>query len=86
MWEISSRYGSAGDSGKDHNKKGEVLTWVSELMKEHDVRALPRTPDQLGGLSSPVHNQNSRSQAGKAYDSRDVWELFGLAPIRAGLD
>jgi hypothetical protein len=40
--------------------------WVLELMNEHDVRALPRPIQALG----------------RALDSREFWDVFGLAPRR----
>ncbi|KAF8072277.1 hypothetical protein FPV67DRAFT_1484715 [Lyophyllum atratum] len=40
--------------------------WVRELMHEHGVRALPRDVGLLG----------------RALDSRDFWEEFGMSPVR----
>ncbi|KAJ3332034.1 hypothetical protein HDU76_001492 [Blyttiomyces sp. JEL0837] len=39
--------------------------WVRELMTEKNVRGLPRTPQQLG----------------RALDSREFWETFGIEPL-----
>ncbi|BGP19538.1 hypothetical protein JCM10213v2_007633 [Rhodosporidiobolus nylandii] len=41
--------------------------WVQQLLHKHSVRALPRTPSELG----------------RAMDSREFWERFGLVPGRA---
>lgn len=41
--------------------------WVYELMQEEDVKALPRSSEVLG----------------RCYDSREFWETFGLAPLKA---
>lgn len=43
--------------------------WVYELLKEEGVRALPRGPDRLG----------------RCYDSRELWEMLKIAPLKAGL-
>jgi len=40
--------------------------WVQSLMRKHGVRALPRTPRELG----------------RAIDAREFWEAFGLMPVR----
>jgi hypothetical protein len=47
----------------------EEKAWVAELMRERDVRALPRSMHALG----------------RCYDSRDFWARFRLAPTRQGL-
>lgn len=41
--------------------------WVQELMYEHRVKALPRSPRELG----------------RALDSREFWHDFGLMPVKA---
>ena len=45
----------------------DTAKWVYELMREEDVRALPRTFEMLG----------------RCYDTREFWETFGLAPLKA---
>mgnify|MGYP006886188722 CR=1 FL=1 len=40
--------------------------WVQDLMRKHGVRALPRTPQELG----------------RAIDAREFWDAFGLMPVR----
>lgn len=44
--------------------------WVRELMKEQDVRALPRAPELLG----------------RALDGREFWDTFSMEPTRTRLD
>ncbi|KAI0091166.1 hypothetical protein BDY19DRAFT_886087 [Irpex rosettiformis] len=44
--------------------------WVQELMLEHGVRALPRSVELLG----------------KALDSQDFWNTFGIQPIEGRLE
>ncbi|KAJ3570854.1 hypothetical protein NP233_g4133 [Leucocoprinus birnbaumii] len=44
--------------------------WVTELMLEHDVRALPRGADLLR----------------RALDSREFWRVFGMVPMKPLLD
>ncbi|EGN96987.1 hypothetical protein SERLA73DRAFT_93676 [Serpula lacrymans var. lacrymans S7.3] len=43
--------------------------WVYELMVEEEVRALPRSMETLG----------------RCYDTREFWNTFRLAPLKAGL-
>lgn len=40
--------------------------WVRELMSETGVRGLPRSPEKIG----------------RAMDSREFWDTFGLEPVR----
>jgi hypothetical protein len=44
--------------------------WVQTLMRKHSVRSLPRTPQELG----------------RALDSREFWERFGLMPVKGRLE
>ncbi|KAJ6561764.1 hypothetical protein B0H19DRAFT_1209975 [Mycena capillaripes] len=44
--------------------------WVRELMREQNIRVLPRNTELLGRI----------------LDSRDFWDEFGLAPLRARLE
>lgn len=62
-WDLASAWAAtsavntaAADAGR----------WVLELMDEHDVRALPRTPEEIG----------------RALDSREFWRDFGLLPVK----
>lgn len=43
--------------------------WVYELMQEQGVRALPRSMEALG----------------RCYDTRELWQTLGIAPLMAGL-
>lgn len=54
------------ENGNDERAKTQ-LKWVGELMVEQDIRALPRSMEQLG----------------RAYDTREFWTTFGLMPVRA---
>lgn len=63
-WDLASRYPSPQDCPRKQ------FEWVRELMHEHRVRALPRTPLELG----------------RALDSFEFWNDFGLMPIRAGYE
>jgi len=49
---------------------GPQREWVKELMIEQGIRALPRDINALG----------------RALDSRDFWESFGLFPVKALLE
>lgn len=66
-WALILGWGDGGMEGKDHDVKGPLPAWVRELMDEEDVRALPRSVEQLG----------------RAYDSREFWTKLGLTPVRA---
>lgn len=59
---------SPGTGGKP--LLGEQAAWVLECMEEQNIRALPRTPEELG----------------RAIDSRDFWNDFGLMPIKGRLE
>ncbi|KAF7300874.1 hypothetical protein MKEN_01313700 [Mycena kentingensis (nom. inval.)] len=50
--------------------EGEVAKWVQELMREEDVRVLPRDSGMLGRI----------------LDSREFWSTFGIAPMKARLE
>ncbi|KUI55395.1 hypothetical protein VP1G_02820 [Cytospora mali] len=43
--------------------------WVYELMNEEGVRALPRSMEVLG----------------RCYDTRELWNTLGIAPLKGGL-
>ena len=66
-WSLILGWGCGGIDDKDSDAHGPHLQWVRELMQEEDIRALPRSMEQLG----------------RCYDSRDFWEHVGLAPVRA---
>lgn len=70
-WDIISSWSlSFPDSNPEVALAGDQAKWVMELMEEQDVRALPRTPEQLG----------------RALDSRDFWNDFGLMPVRGRIE
>lgn len=50
--------------------KGPHPRWVQELMLEHGIRALPRSVDLLG----------------KALDSQEFWNTFGIQPVEGRLE
>lgn len=66
-WSLAIGWGDAGSKGKDQDAAGDHPHWVRELMIEQGVKALPRSMDMLG----------------RCYDSREFWERFKIAPIRA---
>ncbi|KAF7337029.1 hypothetical protein MVEN_02139600 [Mycena venus] len=63
-WDLASAWGAASE------KDDTPAAWVRELMREQNVRVLPRNTEFLGRI----------------LDSRDFWEAFGLAPLRARLE
>ncbi|KIJ52371.1 hypothetical protein M422DRAFT_25992 [Sphaerobolus stellatus SS14] len=70
IWDLVSAWGDAGYAGRGKPPTGPHPKWVQELMDEHNVRALPRGPEQLG----------------KTLDSREFWTTFGLTPNVARLE
>jgi hypothetical protein len=66
-WSLAMGWGNAGSKGKEEDAQGPHPTWVRELMHEKNVRALPRSMEDLG----------------RCYDSREFWELIGISPVRA---
>jgi len=69
-WDLASAWGSGGESSRGSDPMGPQAEWVRELMDEEGVRALPRSPEQIG----------------RALDSREFWKTFGLSPVRARLE
>ena len=81
-WDLASAWGieyatykpgsveAAAEQVGGDGKKGPQPRWVRELMKEHNVRALPRQPEQLG----------------KALDSTEFWDTFKLEPVMGRLE
>ena len=63
---------SAWGTGRDETGRaiGEQILWVKELMQEKGVRALPREDTEMG----------------RALDSREFCETFGIVPGRARLE
>jgi len=63
--------GGKGEGGCESDDAGEKmmpqLQWIQELMAENDVKALPRSAEQLG----------------RCYDSREFWEKFKIMPVMA---
>ncbi|TVY22758.1 hypothetical protein LHYA1_G009051 [Lachnellula hyalina] len=43
------------------------IKWIGELMEEQNIRALPRSMEQLG----------------RCYDCREFWTTFGIMPVRS---
>ncbi|KAF8805409.1 hypothetical protein BYT27DRAFT_7213295 [Phlegmacium glaucopus] len=84
-WDLASAWGSNAEKKEltetSHGEKpatslmeredrGPQAKWVRELMAEMGVLALPRNVELLG----------------RALDSRDFWNEFGLSPIQARLE
>lgn len=69
-WTLVLDFAGQLDAEKESSERetGQIK-WVGELMAEQDIRALPRSMEQLG----------------RCYDTREFWRTFGLMPIRARL-
>ncbi|POV97726.1 hypothetical protein PSTT_14890 [Puccinia striiformis] len=63
-WDLASAWGESGTDNRDTQVTvGPQAQWVTELMSENNIKALPRSPIQLG----------------RALDSRQFWDTFGLS-------
>ncbi|KAF8582993.1 hypothetical protein K439DRAFT_1653593 [Ramaria rubella] len=69
-WDLASAWGDGGEGSRDKIPTGLQPQWVRELMEEENIRALPRSPEQLG----------------RALDSREFWSKFRLSPAKARLE
>ncbi|KAF5384497.1 hypothetical protein D9757_006417 [Collybiopsis confluens] len=81
-WDLASAWGSGPASSVTDTSatsssvslnpedRGPQASWVQELMREAGDRALPRSNDTLG----------------RALDSREFWETFGLTPLKARME
>ena len=59
--------GELNEETGDGKMVGRQIKWVGELMKEKNVKALPRSMEELG----------------RCYDSREFWETFGVMPVKS---
>lgn len=67
-WSLILGYaGELDEENGDGKMEGRQIKWIGELMKENDVRALPRSSEDLG----------------RCYDSREFWDTFGVMPVRS---
>jgi hypothetical protein len=67
-YELILGFGAENDAESgDEKRLNEQIRWVGELMEEQNVRALPR----------------SREELGRCYDTREFWKTFELMPARA---
>ncbi|GAA5898542.1 hypothetical protein JCM5296_006490 [Sporobolomyces johnsonii] len=73
-FDLVSRYAPAPSSSSSSSSSSEetppAALWVQQLLDEHGIRSLPRTPQELG----------------RAIDSREFWRDFGLMPVRGGYE
>ncbi|KAH8591592.1 hypothetical protein B0O99DRAFT_631830 [Bisporella sp. PMI_857] len=67
-WELILGFAGEKIEGRSGDSRIEKqIKWVGELMIDNGVRALPRSKEDLG----------------RAYDSREFWNSFGLMPMRS---
>ncbi|KAH8801751.1 hypothetical protein F5884DRAFT_526581 [Xylogone sp. PMI_703] len=67
-WSLALGWAGQNETGEEGKEdQAQILRWVQELMVEEDVRALPRSMEQLG----------------RCYDTREFWDKFGITPINA---
>ncbi len=64
---ILSLGGELDEKNGNDNMEMAQIKWVGELMREKEIRALPRSMEQLG----------------RCYDTREFWEKFGIMPVRS---
>ncbi|RDL42336.1 Uncharacterized protein BP5553_02315 [Venustampulla echinocandica] len=66
-WAVILGFSGELDVENSNNEREKTqIKWVGELMAEQDIRALPRSVEQLG----------------RCYDSREFWTTFGIMPVR----
>jgi hypothetical protein len=65
-WALILGFEKDAAGNENDNKPASQAKWVGELMVEQQVRALPRSMEQLG----------------RCYDSREFWAKFELIPTR----
>ncbi len=68
-WTLFASWASVSSGDEVDPQPLEQAQWVYELMSEGRVRALPRSMEVLG----------------RCYDTREFWDTFGLAPVKAGV-
>lgn len=69
-WDLASAHPSPSPPSSSLDKPPPTpdrAQWVRELLRKHNVRALPRSAQELG----------------RAIDAREFWDAFGLAPVKA---
>ncbi|GAA5824677.1 hypothetical protein JCM11251_005298 [Rhodosporidiobolus azoricus] len=66
-WDLVAAYATTSSA---LSETPEAAFWVQRLIRKHHIRALPRTPEEIG----------------RALDSRDFWERFELMPSRGRFD
>ena len=66
-WADVPQEGEKDEDRKVDREPSNFAQWVYELMVEEDKLALPRSMETLG----------------RCYDSREFWQTFGLAPLKA---
>lgn len=59
--------GKLDGENENSQRENSQIKWVGELMVEQEVRALPRSMEQLG----------------RCYDTREFWDMFDLMPVRS---
>lgn len=70
-WDLASAWGTRKpDMPLESDGFNHQARWARELMRECDIRALPRNVELLG----------------RALDSREFWETFELNPLKPRLD
>ncbi|GAA5971621.1 hypothetical protein JCM8115_005882 [Rhodotorula mucilaginosa] len=67
-WDLASAHPDAPTTSSSPTEPTpDRALWVRNLMRKHDVRALPRSAAELG----------------RAIDAREFWDAFGLGPVKA---
>jgi hypothetical protein len=67
-WTLFLGWAEGADENEDAAREpSKQAKWVTELMWEENVLALPRSMEALG----------------RCYDSRDFWATFKIAPLKA---
>lgn len=77
IWDLASRFGSAGEDGRNHPPTGPYPAIVQELLNEKgsNARALPRSAEEMFEANGSL-----------ALDGREFWSTFGLTPDSPWVD
>ncbi|BGO95093.1 hypothetical protein NBRC10512_006376 [Rhodotorula toruloides] len=67
-WDLVSSHPSPPPSSASHDGESspDRTKWVLDLMHTHNIRGLPRSPEELG----------------RAIDSSEFWRAFGVGPVK----
>ncbi|GAA5914801.1 hypothetical protein JCM6882_007277 [Rhodosporidiobolus microsporus] len=69
-WDLVAAYAPSSSASSTSEDTPAPALWAQSLLRKHQIRALPRTPEEIG----------------RAMDSREFWERYELMPKRGRFD